>query len=603
MKLLFDLETNGLLDVVNTIHCMGVKDLDTGESWLYTADTLANGLRKLSEAEVLVGHNLIGFDLPVLRKLHPEWKHNATIQDTLVMSRIKYADRKNLDFNIKGFPAKLIGKHSLEAWGVRLGCFKGSYGGQEGAWEKYTEEMGLYCMQDLEVTASLYEKVSDLPPECVALEQEFAFYLDRQMKMGFMFDNKKAEVLYTKIKARQFEIEGQLSSLFPPIRQEMKTPQYWECPTSKKKYLKKSDALLKDRKSLVRGPNKIKEIPFNINSRIQIADALKKQYGWKPTEFTSDGRAKVDESILKGLDYPEARVLEEYLMLTKRLGMLGDGKSAWMKLVKGNRIHGYINHNGAVSGRCTHSRPNVAQTCSVSSPYGKECRELFTVPTGYKLVGADLSQIELRILAHYTGKWDNKYIDAILSGDIHTVNQQASGLGDHPNGRNMAKGLMYCTLYGGGPTKIGELVGGTAREGKALQTSLLSGMPALGKLVTAVKKTVELEGRLTGLDGRPLTCRSEHSALNTLLQSGASVVMKKATVLSNRYFREQGWTEKECAQVAHIHDEVQVQCLDNIAEEVGEILLKSFVEAGQFFNLRCPLDGDFNVGNNWAETH
>ena len=603
MRLIFDLETNGLLDKVNTIHCMGVKDLDTGESWLYTADNLASGMKKLSQAEVLIGHNLIGYDLPVLRKLFPDWKHNAVIRDTLVMSRVKYADRKNLDFNIKGFPAKLIGKHSLEAWGVRLGCFKGTYGKQEGAWDSFSEEMAEYCIQDLEVTASLFEKVKDLPDSCVALEQEFAYYLDRQMRVGFQFDTKKAEELYVKLKQRQFEIEAQLESLFPPIIQEMKTPQYWECKESKKKFAKKSDAPLKIRKSLVRGPNKIKEIPFNINSRIQIANALKAQYGWQPTEFTADGRPKIDETILKGLDYPEAKVLEEYLMITKRLGMVGDGKSAWIKLAKNDRIYGYINHNGAVSGRCTHSRPNIAQTCSVSSPYGKECRELFTVPKGYKLVGADLSQIELRILAHYTGKWDNQYIDAILSGDIHSVNQHASGLGDHPNGRNMAKGLMYCTLYGGGPTKIGELVGGTAKEGRALQSKLLSGMPALGKLVKEVKRTVVEQGKLTGLDGRPLTCRSEHSALNTLLQSGASVIMKKATVLFNRKFAEKGWSEKECVQVAHIHDEVQVECLSSIAEEVGSIILDSFVQAGQFYNLRCPLDGDFNVGNNWAQTH
>lgn len=602
--LIFDLETNGLLPAVSVIHCIGVLDLDTGEKRLFGPHEIEEGLEVLSQAGTLIGHNIQGYDIPVVQKLYPSWAFDGDIRDTLILSRVKYADIKKADFAREDYPPKLIGSHSLKAWGIRLGCHKGEYGeSMDNPWETYTTEMGAYCLQDLEVTEKLWADVSTLSDVCMELEQTFAKILEEQMQVGFEFDIERAHILYADLVKRRAEIESELIAVFPATETNMKTRQYWEHPTSGEKFIRKGQCPIKERKSLIPGPFKVKRVEFNPNSRVQIANALINHYGWKPTEFTPDGRAKVDEKILSKLKFPEAKILNEFLMITKRLGMIGDGDAAWLKLERDGRIYGRINHNGAVSGRCTHSRPNVAQATSVGSAYGKESRELFTVPKGYKLVGADLAQVELRILAHYTGRWSDDYTKAILEGDIHAVNQHAAGLGEDPNGRNKAKTLIYCTLYGGGPAKIGETIGVSPAMGKKLQARFLNGMPALKQLIAQVKQAFSERSILHGLDGRPLSCRSEHSALNTLLQSGAAVCMKKATTLAHDKFREAGWGRDDVAQVAHIHDELQVQVREDLAEQVGELIVESFREAGRFFNLRCPLDGDFKIGNNWAETH
>lgn len=602
--LIFDIETNGLLPKVNTIHCIGVLNLDTGEKQLFDPTQIEEGLEVLRNAKCLIGHNIQAYDIPVIQHIYSDWNFTGEIRDTVILSRVKYADIKNQDYTREDFPSKLIGSHSLKAWGIRLGEHKGDYGeSMDDPWKIYTPEMGSYCLQDLETTKKLWEDVSTLPESCIDLEQKFAQVLEWQMKHGFEFDVERAHILYADLIKRRSEIEKELISVFPPTETQMKTRQYWENPEDGTKFKLKGDCPAKDRKKLVPGPFKVKRVEFNPNSRVQIANALINHYKWEPTEFTPDGRPKIDEKTLSKLEFPEAKLLNEFLMITKRLGMIGDGDSAWLKLEKDGRIYGRIIHNGAVTGRSTHSKPNVAQATSVGSAYGKESRELFTVPSGYKLVGADLAQVELRILAHYTGKWSNDYVDAILSGDIHSVNQHAAGLGEDPNGRNKAKTLIYCTLYGGGPAKIGETIGVSPAVGKKLQTRFLNGMPALKLLIEQVKQVYKSKGYLVGLDGRPLTCRSEHSALNTLLQSGAAVCMKKATVLANDKFIMKGWSFDDVCQVAHIHDELQVQVREHLAEEVGEIIVESFREAGRFFNLRCPLDGDYKIGNNWAETH
>lgn len=601
-SLIFDLETNGLLPKVSTIHCIGIISEDGSYSRLFEPHEIDEGLALLAEADRLIGHNIQGYDIPVINKLYPDWEYKGEIRDTIVMSRIQFADMKNLDFSRQDFPPSLVGRHSLESWGYRLGFHKAKYGKQDNAWDVYTKEMGDYCVQDCALTKRLFTHLA-LPDACIELEQDFAKILESQMRVGFEFDVERGHALYTDLVRRRSEIEQELVTTFPCRETRMKTPEYWEHPDTGERQPLKGDFPNKERRKLISGPLKVKREDFNPNSRMQIAEALTSEHGWKPKDFTPDGRAKVDEKILSKLPYPEATLLNEFLMLTKRLGMLGDGDAAWLKLERDGRIHGRINHNGAVSGRCTHSRPNVGQVTAVGSAYGKECRELFTVPTGYKLVGADLAQVELRILAHYTARWSHDYIEAILSGDIHSVNQRAAGLGDDPHGRSKAKTLIYCTLYGGGPAKIGETIGVSAAVGKKLQTRFLNGMPALKLLIDQVKSVVKERGHLTGLDGRPLTCRSEHSALNTLLQSGAAVCMKKATVLAHEKFLDAGWSTEDVAQVAHIHDELQVQVRAPLADQVGEMMVESFREAGRFFNLRCPLDGDYKIGNNWAETH
>ena len=598
---IFDIETDGF--DATKIHCVGLST-PLGERAIYSGKSLQMGIDHLANAKHLIGHNIIGFDIPVIQKLYPEWKTRAKISDTLVMSRLGYPDVLNYDYtdvNKNNLPKSLYGRHSLEAWGYRLGILKGDLGseGNDTDWTAdYTEELGDYCLQDVSVNLVLYEHLlkKGVSEKCLELEQDFMLAIHNMMENGFHFDTQKGIELYAKLQKRKGEIEGGLQKIFPPQITYMKTPQYY-IDRYDNKYRIKSEAPKDERASLRRGPLKEKRVPFNPNSRDQIGKAFIEKYEWKPDKFTPEGKPKVDEAVLNSLPYPEAKPLAEYMMLTKRIGQLAEGDAAWLKLEKNNRIHGFVNHNGTVSGRCSHSRPNLGQVPAVRAPYGKECRSLFNVPPGYKLVGADMSGLELRCLAHYLHTWDDgEYATEVVSGDIHAVNQWAAGL----ETRDEAKRFIYAFLYGGGSKLIGSIVGGNERDGMMLKRKFLNSLPALDSLIEAVQTKVLEKGYLVGLDGRPLPSRSVHSALNLLLQSCGAVLMKKATVKLVEQIKLKGLDAK---LVAHVHDEVQIEVHEQEADYVGRLAVKCFQYAGQAFKLNCPLDGEYHIGDNWAETH
>jgi DNA polymerase I-like protein with 3'-5' exonuclease and polymerase domains len=336
-----------------------------------------------------------------------------------------------------------------------------------------------------------------------------------------------------------------------------------------------------------------KQIPFNPQSRDQIAERLIGD-GWQPQYFEGK-RPAINEAVLREIGTPPALQLLEYLLVAKRLGQLAEGKQAWLKLVNNNKIYGSVNTGGTVSGRCSHLNPNVAQVPSVGAEYGTECRSLFTAPPDRVLVGSDASGLELRMLAAYLHKIDDgRYTNEILSGDIHTANQEAAGLPD----RNAAKRFIYCLIYGGSDGKIGEVVGGSAKEGKKLKDQFFKQMPAIKRLRDAVQDKVQGFGFLKGLDGRKLPCRSPHSAVNLLLQSAGACVMKQALVHFVNDMRGEDYQLH-----ANIHDEVQFSCPRENADEYGQRFVDAIKKAGETFGLLCPLDGEYKIGNNWAETH
>jgi len=286
-------------------------------------------------------------------------------------------------------------------------------------------------------------------------------------------------------------------------------------------------------------------------------------------------------------------------MLNKRLGQLATGKQAWLKLVKNDKLHGRVNHMGAVTSRCTHSNPNMAQVPGVHAPYGQQCRELFTVHNSYRLLGADASGLELRCLAHYMANYDGgAYGREILKGDIHTANQKAAGL----ETRNQAKTFIYGFLYGSGDEKTGQIIGKGAKEGKAIKKKFLDKTPALKKLREAVNRAAE-RGWIKGLDGRRLPVRHAHAALNTLLQSAGAIICKRWYVIMEDLFRANGYTEEDVAIVAFVHDEVQLQVRKEIADDIGELILKAMKDTEIYYEFKCELDAEYKVGRNWADTH
>lgn len=636
MRLAGDIETTAipkdgrLVHEVDTIHCNVLIDIDTDEVYVFDDDNQEEGLKMIQAATEVVYHNGIKFDAAVLSHKYP-W-FNPTypqFRDTLVLSRLFFPNLFDIDMAKSrskenySLPKKLYGSHSLEAWGYRLGMYKGDYAKKrkeegwtdEQIWNTYTPEMLDYCIQDVRVTITFYKMLQAMPysPDAIRLEHECAELIARQERNGFQFDTDKGQSLYGDLLVEKSEIEARLKKQFGTwyVPAGQTTPKVksgaWIAHTDGS-YSFERAKMLKDRLAAhkLKGVpyNKVKLVEFNPSSRQHIAKVLM-EMGWEPTVYSESGQPKVDETTLSAIDFPEAADLIRYLMLSKRIAQLATGKQAWLDAVKNDgRIHGSVNTNGAVTGRATHSHPNVAQVPSVGAPFGAECRELFTVPDGWVLLGTDASGLELRCLAHYMAEWDDgKYGDIILNGDIHTVNQEAAGL---PT-RNNAKTFIYAFLYGAGDEKIGSIVGGGRNQGKSLKAKFLKGVPALKHLQNWIKSEVKTKGYLTGIDGRKLHVRSAHSALNTLLQSAGGLICKHWGIIIEQKLEakglKHGW-DGDYAFCAWVHDEYQIACkTPEIAEVVGQVAKEAIRDVERIYNWKCPLDAEYDIGANWKETH
>ena len=661
---IFDIETNGFLEDLDRIHSLVLKDVDTGETISCAADrngeepggeymNINVGLKRLAEADMIIGHNIIKFDIPAIQKVCPCWSTNAVVRDTLLLGRLQHPEIKKSDFkrfkkgNLTG---NLIGRHSLEAWGHRLGLWKGDYsvnrkdefiianGPRKDAankpqwdkdlsdyvWGTWNPEMQSYCEQDVEVNHALWMRLNKTPyaEKATELEHKFATLMFMQEQAGFPFDEEAAAKLYSELKKKCLKIESDLQTIFPPRVIEMKS-KYAVSPNGVEWESKKAAVKAGHPDKLITwGRNKTKSIPFNPGSRDEIARRFKEKYDWQPEEFTAEGKAKVDETVLGALDYEEAVPLTRYLLLSKRVGQLAEGRKALLKHVKEDGcIHGSIATVGAVTRRCTHASPNVAQVPKVGSEYGEEFRSLFTSVPGYLLVGCDAAGIELRMLGHYMAKHDGgAYIKAVVEGkqsagtDVHSLNAKALGLdptltyklpgGRTAKGRDLAKTFIYAFLYGAGDFKLGSILGKGAAHGKRLKARFLNAFPALKKLKTAIDKKSKEDGYLKAIDGGRLTIRHSHAALNTLLQAAGSIVVKKATILfyESVISHDYVWGE-DFWIVAHIHDEFQTLVKKDIADEVGELAVQAIRQAGIDLGVRCPLDGEYKAGRTWAETH
>jgi len=574
-QFVLDIEANGLDP--DTIWCIVVRQIGHDDSLTWSGDRLPEFITwlQLQDECELIGHNLIGYDIPVLEKLLAVDFSKCKITDTLVMSRLANPSRE--------------GGHSLDNWGTILNCPKGDHN----VWDVFSYDMLEYCIQDVRVNTLVYKRLlSELrgfESESIDLEHEVQSIVTQQIKTGWLLDQGKAYNLLATLKEKKNDLEDEVHEVFKPLPTFVKeiTPKF-----KKNGYLSIVGLkFLGDQWETAVAPFSRIDFPvFNLGSRQQIGRHLQ-YYGWKPKQFTETGQAIVDEAVLgtvKGI--PQAALIAEYLMIQKRVAQV----QSWLEAVKDDgRVHGYVNANGAVTGRMTHSSPNMGQVPAVYSPYGKECRDVWTVPEGYKLVGMDASGLELRMLAHYMN--DEGYTNEILTGDIHTANQLASGL----ETRDQAKTFIYAFLYGAGDAKIGSIVGGTAKDGKRLKEKFLGNTPSLGRLRERVG-VASGRGYVLGLDGRRVYVRSQHAALNTLLQSAGAIVMKKALCLLDEYATK--WNINYNF-IGNIHDEIQTEVREEKAEVFGGLATSCVEAAGIYYKLNCPLAGEFKVGDSWADTH
>ena len=548
MNLVFcDIETDGL--DATTIWCAVCRH--NGESEVICNEKDFKDYVQRKAGATFVFHNGIGFDVPVVERLWDFTFHRALVTDTLILSRLADPSRS--------------GGHSLRNWGNILGFAKGDHDD----WSRLTTEMIDYCIRDVELTEAVYERLmvelDGFSQDSIDLEHEVQWVIQEQERNGWLLDQRLCHILCAKFKERMNEIESNLQALFPPIVEE--------------RYSEKTGKRLKDKVHV-----------FNVGSRQQVAERLTaKGAVWK--ELTATGKPVVDEKTLKeNYHVPESAQVLEYLLLQKRYAQV----NSWLEHVQEDgRVHGRVITNGAVTGRMTHQSPNLAQVPSVNSEYGEDCRNCWIVPEGRRLVGVDASGLELRMLAHYMG--DEEFTNVLLRDDIHTRNQTAAGLATRPQ----AKTFIYAFLYGAGDAKIGSIVGGTAKDGSDLRTRFLRNTPSLEGLRERVGQASR-KGYLIGLDGRRLWIRSEHSALNTLLQAAGAIIMKKALVLLDDYATQH---KIDYRFVGNVHDEIQSEVVTEQAEKFGWLAVECIKAAGLSFELRCPLDGEYKVGSTWTETH
>ena len=332
---------------------------------------------------------------------------------------------------------------------------------------------------------------------------------------------------------------------------------------------------------------------FNPSSREHIAWWFKTFQGWKPTKLTPTGKAVIDETVLKEINTEEALVFLEILVIQKKLGMLSQGTNAWLKLVKDGRLH-HSCFIGAVTHRMAHSHPNLSQVSS-----DKDCRELFITQPDWKLIDSDLAGIELRLFAHYLARYDGgRYGKILLEQDIHQVNADKIGIS-----RRQVKTITYCFLYGGGNQKLGlsydNMLSPEAakKKGAEIRRAYLDAVDGLEDLVEATKK-VATRGSIRAIDKRQILVDKEHKALNCLLQGSAAVIAKRWLLLTDAKL---GNTTHE--RYAFVHDEQVLGAPAANAEYIAEVCKLSALEAGEYYNLRLPIEADAQIGDNWAQVH
>ena len=603
MKILvYDLECDNLLLDATTIWCAVTKDLHTGEVTRFTPENLHELSQHLQTADRLVGHNARMYDNPVARRLLGIHPLPPTI-DTLLISRLVYPDSKN----------NPIGGHSLEAWGKFLRCHKGDHKD----FSRFSQEMLDYCEQDVHVTEKVYKYLlpyAQKMPEAVKLEHQVAAIICEQIQNGFTLHRENHEKLTRQLTLDRAELLEKLVDI-PPFVDHKEMKKRWWVDMGGNKYATKKEAPKEVQKELTQGEPIIKrvETPFNHQSGDHIARLFKEKYQWEPKDFTDTGKPKTDRKTLKGLKFPEAKTLTQLSVIDK---VLGTYAMAWEDHARNGKIHGDVITNGAVTGRMTHQNPNL--NCpkvvtrktedgkteivwGAAGKYGADCRSCFRARDGWQLVGCDASGLELRMLAHYMSRWDHgAYGKIILEGDIHSENQKAAGLPTRDN----AKTFIYGWLYGAGDNRIGQIIGKGRSEGKRLKEQFLRNIPAIGDVISWVKREVSTKGEIVGLDGRILPIRKEHAALNTLLQSAGAVVMKKALCFFYEDMTEVfGPHGNRWALCANVHDEFQTECIPTIAPEVKKIAERSIRKAGEHFNLAIRLDGEAKSGTTWYDTH
>jgi hypothetical protein len=583
MRLVFDIETDGLLRGLTKFHCIVARDLDTNEEYRWDNGDIPAGLKFLGEADELWGHNIIGYDCEAIKELVPEWTYKGKLFDTLILSRLFFTDLLDRDFRLRpvNMPANLYGRHSLEAWGHRLGVHKSEFGKSlDGDWSTYTPEMLNYCAQDVLVSVQvckMFEPKLEQYKACIETEHRIALLMSWQEREGFPFDVKAAQALESKLRIELESISDEMRNTFAFVDGGAFVP-------------KRANST----RGYVEGAAMCKLKEFSPTSRDHIAWAFETFRGWEAKERTPGGRAKIDDAVLKEVGTPEALKFSRILELQKHLGQLSEGKNAWLKQERKGRIHHscILNTN---TGRQAHLRPNLAQVPSAS-----EYRALFYPGKDRVQVGADASGLELRCLGAYLSPFDgNKFAKEVVEGDIHTALAEI-----YKTSRKDSKSVTYCLIYGGGDMKLGLTAGASksdaVKKGKEIRSRIMTGLDGFADLSKAIQERAQGDV-LKGLDGRPIRLQGKHfCALNYLLQSAGACICKLWVIRANELLQEAGidyWP------LAFVHDEMQLSVSPDQVEQAEFLLTAAIKDVEHQLNFRCALDAEAQHGSNWSDCH
>lgn len=622
---IYDKKTDTLQSIVNTVWCVIIHDMQTGEVLTYGPNNLINAYKKLQEYDLLIGHNACGYDRHVMEgligmpnNLGPLPRHG----DTLIMSKLLFGPKK---------APTPDGRHSLASWGKFLGSYKGDYTD----FSKYTPEMLLYCKQDVKVNVELYMYLySKMTPDLArayVTECKISEIMAKQIMQGMHLDLVQHTDLMQVLEIGLAEARDELSKTIPNKIKYFKTPQYYTDSETDRRYSLKGEAeSAKIKKRLVDGPLRFEEIPFNPNSPNQLIEFLVKTKGWKPQKFTDAGNPETGAKILENLPYPEMEAILNYRICDKRLSQC----SSWLNFMVEGRIHGSVNSSGAATWRMTHSLPNLAQVPAARKPYGKECRACWIPPPGMMMTGTDAKGLELRCLGNALAPYDGgRYMTLVLSGEIHNRNMELLGLDD----RDDAKTVIYAFNYSAGLLKLGMLCTDSeslneeaksvklppvyvqylreqgwynntniryAKIGMCVRKRLYADITGLEELIAALKKENKEKGYITGIDGRRIFVSEEYSILNRRLQSDGGILMKYALLvhlaLMEAEFSLHG---ARWGYMVNVHDEWQIWHEPVMAERAREIGNDSIRIAGEQLGFAIPLAGDSSSGYNWYETH
>jgi len=665
----YDWETNGLFPEVSRVHSLCVMDL-AGNYLSCAQDKHGNvplglspisvGLEALAAAAVRVAHNAIDFDERVTKKFFPLWAQKMAgkrVLDTVIMSQFLYPDVHRTAPNNSRCPQHLRSRHSVKAWGYRLGENKADY---EGGFEEWNPEMSDYMVQDCTVLLRIFKFFMAQKPNMrsLQLEHDFAELMQEQTERGFTFDMEKAVKLNAKLQDRQIELTKELRAEFgewwavkkgqsnqdkisgevtPQKTRSVKLSDFPDIvvPRYGKKGQRLKDYVGPPKETVTEGCpyTPIYRHEFNPGSRADCIHVLKTQYDWKPSKTTESGLAALDEEVLLELEagIPEAAKLLEYFTVAKRIGQLSAGKNAWISKARLNeltdewRIHGRVKTLGTMTHRCSHVDPNMGQVPNMHAPYGPECRALFIPRKGFILAGSDADAAQLRMLGHYLAKFDGgEFANKVHAGkkedktDAHSwfayevVGEDILGLklreGESP--RDRAKTLRYAKLFGAGKRKQGITAQPWLSDADATalgaeierRVALYAGAEA--ELEEALRNYAEENYSIRAIDGRILPLRSVRAALNTLLMSAEAIMMKKVLVQHAQLCAEAGLIKgKDWDYVANVHDEFQMELHPDVKEPIAKASLEAYEIVGERMKLKCPFVGTIDFGMDWSQTH